>query len=107
MLEVAHVCPRCGKRLSDSPSASANHLAGRGCHPVVFAALPEPVNPPSAAEDVPPVPAGRKIRDFESPMASPRNGAGVDPTLSGYPRAGPLRALAIPWLHPPDLAEVR
>jgi hypothetical protein len=108
MLEVAHICPRCGQRLSDSPSAAAQHLSRNRCRPAVFAALPEPER---AGEDdeVPPVPAARKIHDFETPTPRARRASmfetidALDPIPSGQ---GAARGLAIPWLHPPDLGEV-
>ncbi len=109
MLEVSHMCPRCGKRLSSSPLASARHLAGRGCRPTVFAALPERegVTAEADGEDPPPLPAAQRIRAFEAPAqqpaAPPRH-----PHTSLPPPDGPLpgRASAIPWLPPPDLGEV-
>jgi hypothetical protein len=103
MLEVAHVCPRCGKRLSEDPSATNWHLNGNGCRPVVYAALPEPEG--DGAEDDPPLPAGRQIHDFEAPTPRSRRGSPfvlADP-MPAY--AGTSRALAIPWLRPPDLGE--
>jgi hypothetical protein len=103
MLEVARVCPRCGKHLPDTPSASTWHLAGQGCRPPVFAALPEP-EATVGEDDVARIPAGRQIRDFEVPAARAA-GAGI----SGFPLAEPTvlpRSLAIPWLRPPDLGEV-
>lgn len=106
MLAVAHVCPRCGAKLSDSPSASSRHMEGNRCRPTVFAALPEPEVPVADEEEVPPVPAWRQIRDYEAP-SSPRPSP---PMLgSGAPvRAltGAGRSLSVPWLAPPDLGEV-
>jgi hypothetical protein len=106
MLEVAHVCPRCGKRLSDSPTAANRHLAGSGCRPPVFAALPEP-EPTAQEEDVPLTPAARRIRDFETPVApQPRRAAPsreLLPTTTIEPTG---RAFTAPWLRPPDLGEV-
>ncbi len=107
MLEVSDMCPRCGKRLSSSPLASARHLAGRGCRPTVFAALPERegVAVDSAGEDPPPLPAAQKIRDFEAPAhaVSARHAVASHPTTAG-PVQG--RMPSIPWLPPPDLGEV-
>lgn len=107
MLEVSDMCPRCGKRLSASPLASARHLAGRGCRPTVFAALPEREGAAvdSAGEDPPPLPAARKIRDFEAPVPA----ANARPASASLPTtAGPFqgRVSSIPWLPPPDLGEV-
>ncbi len=104
MLEVAHVCPRCGQRLPDTPAASTHHLAGRGCRPTVFAALPEPERRRTDEDELPPVPVGRRIHDFEVPTAYPEPIVGADAVLDGQPRLA--RALAIPWLRPPDLGEV-
>jgi len=104
MLEVAHVCPRCGKRLSDGPSATSWHLDGNGCRPVVYAALPEPDG--AELDDDPPISAGRQIQDFEAPAPRARRGVpftAVDP-IPAFEGTG--RALAIPWLRPPDLGEV-
>jgi len=104
MLEVARICPRCGKHLSDSPLATTYHLARGDCRPVVFAALPDAK--PLIPDDDPPLPAARQIHDFEAPAArtrrvSPLAAAGPIPSFEG-----PGRALAIPWLRPPDLGEV-
>lgn len=106
MLEVAHVCPRCGQRLRDSPSASTSHLMGRACKPTIFAALPEPdVNSSDEEEDLPLVPADRRIHDFE--VHSARGGPEPAPSVA---RAAPgpvtTRSIAVPWLRPPDLGEV-
>jgi len=104
MLEVAHICPRCGKRLPDNPSASSSHYTGRRCRPTVFAALPEPEL--REEEDVPLSPAARQIYDFELPSGVSGKGTffGDTPTLPaaqiGY------RSLSAPWLRPPDLGEV-
>lgn len=103
MLEVAHVCPRCGQRLPDSPSASSWHLSGRGCRPTVFAALPEPEPRTVEEDEIPPVPAGRKIHDFEVPSASPLLPGEVGRVTGAH---GIARSLSIPWLRPPDLGEV-
>jgi len=104
MLEVARMCPRCGKRLSDSPSAAAWHFERDGCHPVVYAALPEPEA--HGSEEDPPIPAGRQIHDFEIPAVRSRR----EPTFIGLDSPpvfdGAGRALAVPWLRPPDLGEV-
>jgi hypothetical protein len=106
MLEVAHVCPRCGKRLSDSPTAANRHLAGNGCRPPVYAALPEP-EPPMPEEDVPLTPAARRIRDFEAPVAPPpRRAAPQLDLVRTTPIASTGRVLTAPWLRPPDLGEV-
>ena len=109
MLEVAHMCPRCGKRLSDSPSASVQHLSQNGCHPTVFAALPEP-ELAAEVDELPPVPASRRITAFETPTPRVRGSmvfGGMDPSLDAVgPSRGASRALAIPWLRPPDLGEV-
>jgi len=108
MLEVAHICPRCGKRLSESPSAAARHLTKDRCRPTVFAALPEP-DLLEEDDEVPRIPATRQIHDFEIPTPQARRGtvpeeiAVPDPLSSGH--AGP-RGISIPWLHPPDLGEV-
>ena len=104
MLEVARMCPRCGKRLSDSPSAAAWHLDRDACRPVVYAALPEPEAP--ANEDDPPIPAGRQILDFEVPATLPRRGPTFLELDSPPVFDGTGRALAVPWLRPPDLGEV-
>jgi len=104
MLEVARMCPRCGKRLSDSVSAASWHLEGNGCRPMVFAALPEAEA--AVADDDPPMPAGRQIHEFEAPAPRSRRGrpfGGVDPVPVFD---APSRSLAIPWLRPPDLGEV-
>lgn len=108
MLEVSHMCPRCGKRLSSSPLASARHLAGRGCRPTVFAALPERdlVAAEPEGEDPPPLPAAQRIRDFESPVQVPataRHPAASLPTPAASIQG---RVSSIPWLPPPDLGEV-
>lgn len=107
MLEVAQVCPRCGKRLSASPSASARHLAGRGCRPTVFAALPEHdvALPEPDGEDPPPLPATQRIRAFESPLPAANHRV---PNASLPTPAGQFhgRATSILWLPPPDLGEV-
>lgn len=109
MLEVSHMCPRCGKRLSSSPLASARHLAGRGCRPTVFAALPERdvVTAEPEGEDPPPLPAVQRIRDFEAPAqqltVAPRHPKASLPTPAA-PFQG--RVSTIPWLPPPDLGEV-
>jgi hypothetical protein len=104
MLEVAHICPRCGKHVPDAPSAAARHLASNTCRPPVYAALPEPE--PAAQEDEGLIPAGRLIRDYETPLTSARRtvplGA-LDPISTPAPAP---RGLAIPWLRPPDLGEV-
>jgi hypothetical protein len=105
MLEVAHMCPRCGKALSDTPAAATRHLSGNACRPAVFAALPEP-EPLVQDGEVPLIPADRQIFDFETPMVRARRPVAFRvldpvPTLEGEPRA-----LAIPWLRPPDLGEV-
>ena len=107
MLEVAHICPRCGQRVSDEPEATARHLAKNGCRPAVYAALPDNDR---SADETQPTPAGRRIRDFETPIprgrraASPFPAGGYD-VVSAAP--GPTgRALSIPWLRPPDLGEV-
>jgi hypothetical protein len=108
MLEVAHICPRCGKQLSENPSAAAQHISKDRCRPAVFAALPEPERA-GEDDDVPPVPAARQIHDFETPAPKPRRASlpvtmgVVDPVPAGN---GLPRGLAIPWLHPPDLGEV-
>lgn len=105
MLDVAHICPRCGQRLPESQSATTWHLSGRGCRPTVFAALPEPEAHPPMEEELPPVPVTRRIQDFEVPSA--RAGDGWQRSVAGQsPPPGLSRALAIPWLRPPDLGEV-
>ncbi len=106
MLEVAHVCPRCGRRLSDNPAASNYHLSGRGCRPAVFAALPEPELVPTVEDEVPPVPAGRRIRDFEAPDPHPRRASAGEPPVASPAPSPAVRSLSIPWLRPPDLGEV-
>ena len=108
MIEVARACPRCGKRLSESPSAANRHLAGRGCRPPVFAALPEP-EAVSEDEEVPPVSAGRRIHDFETPLVanrSERRGRSPPPSITVPMATGPSRGFAVAWLRPPDLGEV-
>jgi len=105
MLEVAHVCPRCGKHLSNAPTAAARHLAGNGCRPTVYAALPEP-EPVTEEDDLPSFSAERRIHDFEVPAlgmgsaARSRLGEGVPPAQPG------TRSFAVAWLRPPDLLEV-
>jgi len=109
MLEVAHICPRCGKRLSDAPTAGAQHLSTNGCRPTVFAALPEPERA-GQDDELPPLPASRRIHDFEVPIPRGHGSvafAGHDPLSEPVPSGrGVSRALAIPWLRPPDLGEV-
>jgi hypothetical protein len=105
MLEVAHVCPRCGKQLSTAPSAASRHLAGNGCRPTVFAALPEP-EPRAEEDDLPSFSAERRIHDFELPVpgmasvAVSRRGEEIPPVQPG------TRSFAVAWLRPPDLLEV-
>ncbi len=106
MLEVAHVCPRCGKRLSDDPAASNYHLSGRGCRPAVFAALPEPEVASIVEDEVPPVPAARRIRDFEAPDPHPMRADADEAAATPNGTTGNPRTLSIPWLRPPDLGEV-
>jgi len=107
MLEVARVCPRCGQRLPDSPTASTYHLTGRGCRPTVFAALPEMEPSVEGEEDVPPVPAGRRIHDFEVHSAFAGDGELAQAAAEPAPNPASLsRAIAAPWLRPPDLGEV-
>jgi hypothetical protein len=107
MLEVAHVCPRCGKRLADTPSASAAHFLGNGCRPTVYAALPEPETPREEDDDVPLLPASRKIHDFEDPASyAPRADRLGEPAGGSLPGPARSRALVMPWLRPPDLGEV-
>jgi len=108
MLEVAHICPRCGRRVSDTPGAAAQHLSKNRCRPTVFAALPEP-DQFLDEEEVPRLSAARQIQEFETPTpkahrASPRGQ--VDALGSVSPTPGGSRGLAIPWLTPPDLGEV-
>jgi len=104
MLELAHICPRCGKQLSDSPTAAVWHLDGNGCRPVVYAALPDPEA--TVAEDDPPTPAGRQIHDFEAPAPPSHHRApfGVVDPVASIDDVG--RPLTTPWLRPPDLGEV-
>ena len=104
MLEVARICPRCGKHLPETLTAPNWHLAGNDCRPPVYAALPEPEG--AEAEADPPVPAGRQIRDFEVPTPRNHRGSpfGTPDAVPAY--AGASRAIAIPWLRPPDLGEV-
>jgi len=104
MLEVAHICPRCGKRVSDSPRSATDHLTKEGCVPTVFAALPE-----RDVDEVPPVPATRQIFDFEVPAPAAHRGGALEAATAVGPAPlvqGGSRGIAIPWLHPPDLGEV-
>lgn len=103
MLEVARICPRCGQRLADSPSASAWHLEGNRCRPAVYMALPEP---PVREEEVPPTPATRRIHDFEAPLARDPSGRRLGWEAPAPLALEPARALAASWLRPPDLGEV-
>jgi hypothetical protein len=105
MLEIARICPRCGKHLSDSPSAATWHVTQEGCRPTVYAALPEE-EPAEDHEDIPLVPAGRRIRDFEAPVLRSRSTPGFAAVEAIPPARGSQRSLAIPWLPPPDLGEV-
>ncbi len=105
MLEVAMICPRCGKHLPDTPSASAVHLSRGGCRPMVYAALPEP-EPVASESDVPLTPAGRRIHDFETPLPHPAPVSAFPRSSFATARTDPTRSLAIPWLRPPDLGEV-
>ncbi len=103
MLEVARMCPRCGKHIPDTPGATTWHLAG--CRPVVYAALQEP-EPRIDYED-PPVPVGRQIRDFEAPLPRARRTGPVEAADTPLTAERPaVRALAIPWLRPPDLGGI-
>jgi hypothetical protein len=104
MLEVARVCPRCGKRLPDTPSAASWHRLGSRCRPTVFAALPEPEL--REDDEVPLSPASRQIHDFEVPSAFPSRGTffGGGAVSSGSHAV--YRSLSAPWLRPPDLGEV-
>jgi len=104
MLEVAHICPRCGKHLPDTPAATTSHHAGRRCRPAVYAALPEPEV--REEDEVPRSSASRQIYDFElpAPVSAKATFFGDAPSLPaaqvGY------RSLSAPWLRPPDLGEV-
>jgi len=104
MLEVARVCPRCGNHLPEEAKAASWHLAGNGCHPMVYPAL----LPPEARvpEDDPPVPAGRQIQDFEAPTPHSRRRTAFSALEVVPPFENVSRGLAAPWLRPPDLGEV-
>jgi hypothetical protein len=106
MLEAAHICPRCGQELPDSPTASTWHLAGKRCRPTVFAALPEAPDPKpvEAADDVPPVSAVRRIHDYEVQSGAPALSESGGVAIPGS--SGVSRSLPVPWLRPPDLGEV-
>ena len=105
MLEVAHVCPRCGKRLSSAPSAAARHLASRGCRPTVYAALPEP-EPIGDDDELAPFSAERRIHDFETPVPVTAAGVGFRQGSVTPPAQPGARSFAVAWLRPPDLLEV-
>jgi len=104
MLEVAHVCPRCGKRLSESPSAAISHRLERRCLPTVFAALPEPELQEEDA--VPSSSAARQIYDFEMPAGHVGHGGLFGDAPADEDARGAYRSLSVPWLRPPDLGEV-
>ncbi len=105
MLEVAHACPRCGRRLSATPLAATRHISEDGCRPMVYAALPD-AEPVPEGDDLVRFSAGRQIHGFESPLR-PSRPVGMLESKDDTPLAPPTaRSFAVAWLRPPDLLEV-
>ncbi len=106
MLGVADVCPSCGQVHPERPFGFS-HGGPRECPKVVMGSFPVldevPGNPVPAG--VLRGPAGRKIREFETPTP-------VQVTLGSLPTprreeiVAQTRSLSFPWLRPPDLGQV-
>lgn len=105
MLEVARVCPRCGKRLSESPFAASEHLETNQCRPTVFAALPEP-EPVVDLDDMPLITAARRIHAYELPTPETRHTVLPQDVEPSAPVGPGSRAFGVAWLRPPDISEV-
>jgi len=105
MLEAADICPRCGVIHSETPSAGHLRMEPQypigslGNYPVYTPLIPELV-------DLPRVPAGQRIHEFEAlPAAPPRSVADTASVPRGDPGRG-ARRLVVSWLPPPDLGEI-
>jgi hypothetical protein len=104
MLGEADVCPSCGQTHPDR-QFGFSHGGSRQCPKVVMGSFPilDETDPEALPEPVLRAPAGRRIRDFETPVQVSLGSLPV-------PRRSDLeihpRSLSVPWLRPPDLGEV-
>ncbi len=104
MLGEADVCPSCGATHAE-PQFSLQHGGPRECPRVVLGSFPvlDRLELEDLPAPIPHIPAGRKIREFETPIPTALGMASA--LRSDDPFARP-RALTVPWLRPPDLGEV-
>ena len=104
MLEVADVCPSCGERHPE-PQFGIRHGGPRECPKVILGSFPILDDPASDADPDAFLPqtAGRRIREYETPIQVSFGTPSVVRHEEVYPRA---RSLSVPWLRPPDLGEV-
>ncbi len=102
MLGEADVCPLCGETHPEV-LFGIRHGNAQECPKVVLGSFPVLDRLEEAPQDppIPRLPAGRRIREFETPIPVPLI-SGSSPPPSGEVGARP-RGLSVPWLRPPDL----
>lgn len=105
MLGVADVCRLCGQTHPET-SFSLSHGGPGDCPKVIMGSFPvlSPLDADSESSRPSRPSAGRRILEFETPVQISLGS--LPATLrSELPSSG-NRALAVPWLRPPDLGEV-
>jgi hypothetical protein len=105
MLEAADICPKCGEVHFDARPAS--HARVPESYPLgSVSGFPAYAPATPLVLDVPRVPAGERIREFEAiPSAFRHSAAATSAAVAQEPGRGSRRML-ISWLPPPDLGEV-
>ncbi len=105
MLQVADLCLQCGQD-HGVPRTSLRHRGPTECPSVVMGSFPVLPVIEADLEELPPVPASRRIRDFEHPAPATTPVAPVSISWGRREDESRHRPLAIPWLPLPDLGEV-